>query len=1117
MKQGSTLYEPLGGLCTGLKACLRSGIRVNCYLYSDPNPANRRLAASRMAALSAAHPVHLQPEAWADAFLLDPATLSADDLRSAGEQWLVIAYWNQGDSSAQHSALSTLELLRQACGPTEPAYIFGSAAHSQRFTIDQHLGDDSMALEKLGEPVLADAARFGSYAHQIYRCWTSLDDRQQLHELVQAASRPPGGDLQSILTPHHVAPKPAKLLRPPFYPCKTPDLPVIALHPGALGATGSSPTLSTPCPLYNTTTLQHEPPKADECERILGLQQGSTNRCGITEAQRLHLLKNTTDLSTSLACALLTQSSGMQPNGTAAALATERIDAADSPPGDRHSDIWDDASTMHLLRHGTPPKDIDSNEIRRITRRGRRYRMQGDQLLSLTVDGKAKRVPPPPDRIELVKRMHEETGHLGVRRTLALLLTSFWWAGIAQDVSSVVRHCSACDHVNASFNAHTPELNPLPVSGLFYRWGVDLCGPFNKTPRGNTYVMVMIEQSPNKHAEQTAFTFLHHVLGRYGSCAEVCTDQGSEWKGEFAAFLADSLIDHRQTSASHPQANGLAERAVQTCKNALRRIGHSGGGSTDWVKHLAYIMMGYNCSIQQATRISPYALLHATEPTIPPAVRARFEAPLDLDDPTTAAQSIMFRSAALRRNMATAGSNFLIAQHRDTLRYARMRGGALTPRLRRFELGDYVYYRNTTSRTSLDAKAKPQVLRDAEVHPTGVLLLEGKCGGTITAHVSHCAPCHLPIDGHSVDTRLARPSPSHPCEVCGFPDGEEWMLLCDACGKGWHTYCLSPPLTAVPNGTWVCPKCVRKGISPEAVEARALQQPDQAPLPPKHLSALQGAVVMREAAGLKRRSARSVGIAEYSGLKGCSHLFTVSYDDGMAELLSVPQLRARITTVATKPRAKRVLLSSRSSHWDLSSVDLAASALTRLMPGEHGHAKAALLTEAVSTGVLGGGPVVAWELHDLLAALPLGDLGTTFLPWSWGGGDAVQVLRKQGCLVRSGRDRTGIQQGAQLQGFEEAATAGVRMDAICASVSDAVADFLLENARDWARVVVAVRVSPGYLKAADGARLAWLRSMQRKGVLALLDCGNCLWVLVFASMLLKNNFLRDSPKLISVW
>lgn len=46
------------------------------------------------------------------------------------------------------------------------------------------------------------------------------------------------------------------------------------------------------------------------------------------------------------------------------------------------------------------------------------------------------------------------------------------------------------------------------------------------------------------------------------------------------------------------------------------------------------------------------------------------------------------------------------------------------------------------------------------------------------------------------------------CEQCRSGLHGEVMLLCDRCDKGWHLYCLSPPLERVPPGNWYCLECV---------------------------------------------------------------------------------------------------------------------------------------------------------------------------------------------------------------------------------------------------------------------------------------------------------------------
>ena len=45
------------------------------------------------------------------------------------------------------------------------------------------------------------------------------------------------------------------------------------------------------------------------------------------------------------------------------------------------------------------------------------------------------------------------------------------------------------------------------------------------------------------------------------------------------------------------------------------------------------------------------------------------------------------------------------------------------------------------------------------------------------------------------------------CEVCGDAADGAGMLLCDGCDLGFHMRCLSPPLAAIPAGSWHCRAC----------------------------------------------------------------------------------------------------------------------------------------------------------------------------------------------------------------------------------------------------------------------------------------------------------------------
>jgi hypothetical protein len=64
---------------------------------------------------------------------------------------------------------------------------------------------------------------------------------------------------------------------------------------------------------------------------------------------------------------------------------------------------------------------------------------------------------------------------------------------------------------------------------------------------------------------------------------------------------------------------------------------------------------------------------------------------VDLDFPTTWAKVIAEKAGLFRRVMPMAMENFSIAQHWNTLRYAHTQGGSYKPKVKQFDVGDFVY------------------------------------------------------------------------------------------------------------------------------------------------------------------------------------------------------------------------------------------------------------------------------------------------------------------------------------------------------------------------------------------------------------------------------------------
>ncbi|XP_073962811.1 LOW QUALITY PROTEIN: zinc finger protein ubi-d4-like [Choristoneura fumiferana] len=48
------------------------------------------------------------------------------------------------------------------------------------------------------------------------------------------------------------------------------------------------------------------------------------------------------------------------------------------------------------------------------------------------------------------------------------------------------------------------------------------------------------------------------------------------------------------------------------------------------------------------------------------------------------------------------------------------------------------------------------------------------------------------------------------CSVCGTSDNDDQLLFCDDCDRGYHMYCLVPPLETPPEGSWSCALCIQQ-------------------------------------------------------------------------------------------------------------------------------------------------------------------------------------------------------------------------------------------------------------------------------------------------------------------
>jgi len=139
------------------------------------------------------------------------------------------------------------------------------------------------------------------------------------------------------------------------------------------------------------------------------------------------------------------------------------------------------------------------------------------------------------------------------------------------------------------------------------------------------------------------------------------------------------------------------------------------------------------------------------------------------------------------------------------LRYAHIGGGSYKPKVRQFDIGDFVYLQQLND--ILDIFSSHTILRIKAIMPFGVLKLQGANGHTIRNHSKNYAPCHLLNLDPTIITSTWIPPLDYPCQVCQKIDVANPMLLCDNYDGGYHLLCLKPELIQVPTSNWYYSSC----------------------------------------------------------------------------------------------------------------------------------------------------------------------------------------------------------------------------------------------------------------------------------------------------------------------
>lgn len=173
-------------------------------------------------------------------------------------------------------------------------------------------------------------------------------------------------------------------------------------------------------------------------------------------------------------------------------------------------------------------------------------------------------------RKAILEKLHEP--HFGVTKTQQRARNSVYWPNINNEIEQVVISCKICQE-NAPMNQKEPMISHEIPKGAFVKVACDIL-----EFKGKNYLAVIdyyskwLELVELKGKESHIVILeLVKIFASHGFPRTLIADNNPFGSFECKEFAKREDINIITSSPNYPQSNGMAERAVQICKNILRK------------------------------------------------------------------------------------------------------------------------------------------------------------------------------------------------------------------------------------------------------------------------------------------------------------------------------------------------------------------------------------------------------------------------------------------------------------------------------------------------------------------------------------------------------------------
>ncbi|GJV47659.1 reverse transcriptase domain-containing protein [Tanacetum coccineum] len=239
----------------------------------------------------------------------------------------------------------------------------------------------------------------------------------------------------------------------------------------------------------------------------------------------------------------------------------------------------------------------------------------------------------------VLREIHEGSCsmHAGTRSVVAKALrTGYYWPTMHKDARTLIKACQECQVHKPVPRNPQEKLNPITSPWPFYKWGIDIAGPFPEGPGKVKFLIVAmdyftkwVEAKPvaTITGNQVKKFVWENIVCRFGLPGEIISDNGKQFRDNpFKDWCEKLCIQQHFASVKHPQTNGLVERANRSLGEGIKaRLGKE---NKNWLEEISHVLWAHRTMIKSSNGDTPFSLTYGTEAVIPAEIGMPTEIPL---------------------------------------------------------------------------------------------------------------------------------------------------------------------------------------------------------------------------------------------------------------------------------------------------------------------------------------------------------------------------------------------------------------------------------------------------------------------------------------------------------